>query len=218
MKKIWLFMMLFLCTTCCVTITSISLGQKTRIMQRELKDEVLRFHVRANSDETVDQDIKMKVKHAVIEYLRPIMEKQKTILEAKEEMLCQLPQIKQVAEQALNGGLHEKNETFGISVQLKEEYFPEKRYGDFTFPEGTYDAVVISLGEGKGQNWWCMLYPGLCFVNESYAVVSEESGEKLEKVLSEDTFAWISQPERRKWGFRWLDFEKWTFSPWNIDK
>jgi len=214
MKKIWLFMMLFLCTTCLLLISNVILAQKSNKTQQELASQVIRFHVRANSDETSDQEIKIKVKNAVIKYLKPIMQNQKNIEAAKTEILQQLPNVELVVKETL----YENDIPAGSSVQLTKEYFPEKRYGDFVFPRGTYEGVVISIGEGKGQNWWCMLYPGLCFVNESYAVVSEEGGEKLEKVLSEDTFAWISQPERRKCGFRWIDLGKWTFCPRNIDK
>ena len=204
MKKIWLFMILFLCTTCLVLTSNVIMAQKSNKIQQELASQVIRFHVRANGDKTDDQEIKIKVKNAVIEYLRPLMRDQKNIAAARMEVLQQLPKVESVIKKVL----YENDISTESSVRLTKEYFPEKCYGAFVFPKGTYEAVVISVGEGKGQNWWCMLYPGLCFVNESYAVVSAESGEKLEKVLSEDAFAWIGRPEGRRLGFRWLDFGK----------
>ena len=196
--------MIFLITGSMLLTTSTFLSQKENKVQQELAEEVIRFHVRANSDEDMDQKMKVKVKNAVIDYLKPFLADQENVRTARKVILDQLTQIELVAESVLNEYVTIKEDT--VSVKIKKEAFPEKRYGDFVFPKGTYEAVVISIGEGKGQNWWCMLYPGLCFVDEAYAVVSEEGGERLEEVLSEDTFAWIYKPERRKIGFRWLNF------------
>ena len=75
-----------------------------------------------------------------------------------------------------------------VSVSLKERYFPVKKYGQYTFPEGEYEALCIEIGKAEGKNWWCVLYPRLCFVDSLYAVVPDQSEEELTGVLSEEEY------------------------------
>ena len=77
-------------------------------------------------------------------------------------------------------------------------------YGDCTFPEGSYETLKIEIGEARGRNWWCVLYPALCFTDAVHPVVSGEGKEELEEVLDEDTYDFILHPARTKIRFRWF--------------
>ena len=86
--------------------------------------------------------------------------------------------------------------------------FPEKKYGDMTFPQGEYEALRITLGEAAGHNWWCVLYPSLCFIDDVTGVVTEEKKEELREVLTEEEFLYIlenpEEKEKLQIGFRWF--------------
>lgn len=199
MKKVCLWITILLMTGCFLWTVDTFYREREVRVQSEVAKEVIRFHVRANSEGEQDQSVKMEVKKAVIAYLQPILESMDTVQEAKTEILAHLQEVQQLSEAVLeNCGC-----SYGASVSFHKERFPEKTYGDCTFPAGIYDAVVVELGSGEGHNWWCMLYPGLCFVEDTYGVVDEEKKEELEQVLSEDSYGWITEPENRKITFRW---------------
>ena len=83
----------------------------------------------------------------------------------------------------------EQGYDYTVKVYVTEEEFPAKTYGDLTFPEGDYQALRIDIGAAKGQNWWCVMYPPLCFIDESTAVVSEEGKEELKEALTAEEYA-----------------------------
>ncbi len=121
--------------------------------------EYLRIHVRANSNQEVDQAVKYRVKDAVVAYLTPLCAQCNTKAEAMQAMQAQLSQIADVCEQTLatNGFF------YGARAEIRQEDFPTRVYGEVTLESGVYDALIIELGEGTGDNWWCVLYPPLCF-------------------------------------------------------
>lgn len=172
---------------------------KVASLQEGIAGEVLRFHVRANSESDYDQQVKMQVKEEVIAYLHPVIASAKSVQEAKILLNGQLDEI-QLAAGAV---LKRENCDYTAEVFFREEDFPQKTYGDCTFPAGEYEALVIELGRGQGRNWWCMLYPGLCFIDETYAVVSEEKKEELEHVLTEEEYDWVTDSKKRVLSFRW---------------
>lgn len=199
MKKIW-FMMLMILSTGCVLVAVNTWYQNWSVpVQTEVAREVIRFHVRANSEDDEDQWIKMQVKNEVVAYLQPVLEGAHNDEEAYRILQSHLPEIRQISENVLK----QNGFSYGADVFFSEEHFPQKTYGDCTFPAGVYPALVIELGSGQGHNWWCMLYPGLCFASESYGVVSEEKKEDLKNLLTEDAYEWIIDPKHRKITFRW---------------
>ena len=123
------------------------------------KTEYLRIHIRANSNAQMDQDIKYKVKDLVVTYLTPIIKNARTKNEA-------IDKIKN-AESAVNGlidrFLYENGFNYKSNIKVKKEDFPTRVYDDLVLEAGTYDAVIINLGSGSGDNWWCVVYPPLCF-------------------------------------------------------
>ncbi len=128
---------------------------------RQLQENVVRFHVIAKSDQSVDQELKLDVRDAVLDYLRPSLEGVKDQQAAASVIQGKLPEIEQVAVQTLRdrGCSDPVDAYFGVFD------FPVRVYGPLTFPEGKYQSLRIVLGEGEGENWWCCLFPPLCYVD-----------------------------------------------------
>lgn len=172
---------------------------KTAHTQEALAGEVLRFHVLANSDSGEDQAAKMQVKEAVLAYMKRSMPEGRGIEETKAWAASHLGEIEDISMAALK----EAGSQDTVSAELTADKFPAKTYGDVTFPAGTYEALRIRIGEAKGQNWWCCLYPNLCFTDAVHAVVPEEGKQELREVLSEDEYEMVtaSSDFKIKWFF-----------------
>ena len=125
------------------------------------ESEYLRVHIRANSNSQADQEIKYKVKDAVVDALIPVLAEIETFEEAKEVMSQNFDFIEGVANQVLT----ENGFYYGCKASINNEYFPTRVYGDLTLEEGYYDALILKLGSGEGDNWWCLVYPAFCFTN-----------------------------------------------------
>lgn len=140
------------------------------IIQPQLKGNstaYLRIHIRANSNEYVDQNIKYQVKEQVVNYLTPYIAECENIEEAKNLLNNKLQEINNVAQNVLiNNGF-----TYSVNVKINNEFFPTRSYEGRVVESGYYDALIIELGEAKGDNWWCVVYPPLCFVDTSNNIV-----------------------------------------------
>lgn len=170
--------------------------EREQRLQREIAGEILRFHVLANSDSKEDQEEKLKVRDAVVRKLQPLLEKSSSREETEKILLQQMDMIEETAGTVVNPKK--------VKVSLTKDWFPEKTYGDCTFPSGEYRALRIEIGEARGHNWWCVLYPGLCFTDTVYGVVTEEGKEKLEGLLEEEAYDFILHPHKIKVIFRWF--------------
>lgn len=162
-------------------------------LQKGIASEIIRFHVIANSDLDEDQAVKIKVKDAVVTALRPKMSETKDILEAREEILENMEFIQQVAVETLRANGYE----YGAKVSLAKEQFPIKVYGDITLPAGEYEALCIRLGDAKGHNWWCIVFPSLCYVDETYSYVPDDSKEQFKQVLTEEEYDEITTEDAK---------------------
>jgi stage II sporulation protein R len=137
--------------------------------------EYLRIHIRANSDSDYDQDIKETVKTAVINYLTPYISSSIDKESALRTLNEQLDNVKSVVDNVLaKNGL-----IYTSKVSVKKEQFPLRTYNDVTLPSGTYDALIIDLGEASGNNWWCVVYPPLCFTTD----VEYEYKSKIQEII-----------------------------------
>lgn len=168
--------------TAAVTLISGILYTNGRNMQQKLADKVLRFHVLANSDSEVDQQLKYQVRDAVGCYLQKELGTADSREESEQIITGQLEQIQEVAEETVK----EHGYSYSVRAELEETAFPVKSYGSFTFPSGTYEALRVVIGEGKGHNWWCVLYPNLCFEGSLYEISEEKDVGILREVLSEE--------------------------------
>ncbi len=154
-------------------------------VQERIAEEVLRFHVLANSDSAKDQELKLKVKDAVVDYLAPYLEKDEmTLEEAKAEVTRRKEEVLEVARMVIAGEGYD----YPVTAELTKDYFPVKVYGDVTLPAGEYEAFRIRIGDAEGKNWWCILYPPLCFVDVTYGYVPEGSKKQLKNVLDKDCY------------------------------
>lgn len=160
----------------------------SQIIQNGISAKVVRFHVLANSDTKMDQSLKIKVRDAVLaeygELLSTCTSKEETLekLEGAKAEICKTAQ-KEVLAQGYD---------YEVSVSLVREDFPYKRYDDLVFPAGVYDALRIEIGEAKGQNWWCVLYPQMCYVDASWGYTTDESYQRLENSLTKEEFLVVS--------------------------
>ncbi len=157
-------------------------------LQEHLSGEVLRFHVLANSDSEADQEVKLKVRDAVIAYLQEEMPESADAEEAARWVRSRIDRIEELSrETAARNGSDDP-----VSAAVTTCWFPDRTYGDLTFPAGNYKALRIEIGEGAGHNWWCVLYPGLCFLDSTHAVMPEEGKKKLKNVLTEEEYSRIN--------------------------
>lgn len=162
--------------------------ERTLAVQQNLADQVVRFHVLANSNSSEDQALKLLVKNAVLEYMSEPLARCETASEALEILDKNTDSIIHVARQVIE----ENGCSYFVTAGIEEVYFPVKSYGDVTFPAGMYTAYRIIIGEGEGNNWWCVLYPPLCFIDITHGIVPEESREQLRSILTEEEYLAIT--------------------------
>lgn len=156
--------------------------------QEHLAEEVLRFHVLANSDSQEDQEQKLKVRDAVLAFLEENMPEASDAGGAKEWVRAHIDEIEEVSLRTAE----EWGEAYPVSVAVTTCWFPDRTYGDVTFPAGNYEALRIEIGGGDGHNWWCVLYPGLCFMDTTEAVMPDEGRKKLKNVLTEEEYSRVT--------------------------
>ena len=158
-------------------------------IQQEIAQKILRFHVLANSDSEEDQALKLKVKEGVTGYLDQYLNEGGMTLDETKEIVEDKKEDVIVLAQEI---IRENGYDYSVTAELTTDYFPVKSYGDVTLPAGEYEAFRIKIGEAEGKNWWCILYPPLCFVDASYGYVPDASKQKLEKMLDADAYQTIT--------------------------
>lgn len=161
--------------------------------QSAIKEKLLRFHVRSNSDTFEDQSLKMAIRDDVLKFLGPKMNKCKTVEQSKKVARKYTKQIKKIAQREVK----KWGKSYSVNVYIGKSEFPIKRYGDLVFPAGKYEALQIVLGKGKGQNWWCVMFPPLCLTDVVAGTVPYDSKKKLEKVIGSKYYV-IIDPGSKK--------------------
>ena len=151
----------------------------TELNYDDIKDKLIRFHVIANSDTDEDQNLKLKVRDKVVEALSEKLSNVNSLEEAEKVLEENIDYVNEIAKEVIE----ENNYTYEVTTMLSYENFPDKVYGDCVFPQGNYEAFRVIIGEGKGQNWWCVMFPSLCFVDESKnSVDSSYLKEEIENI------------------------------------
>lgn len=154
-----------------------------------LSSNIFRLHILANSDSEEDQALKLKVRDAILQYMETLntenQDKQSVIELSREH----IHDFEKIAEKVIQ----ENGYNYSVESEIGNFYFPTKYYGNISLPAGNYDALKIEIGDAKGQNWWCSLFPPLCFVSVSAGVVEEEGEEYLKENLTEEQFEIISE-------------------------
>lgn len=194
-KNIFLLAMSSACFLIAFLLSMSFLQERDEALAAHIAPEVIRFHVLANSDSREDQELKLEVKEMLLQSMYEALGSSIS----KEETASYIRSHKELLENKAEHYMLEKGYSYEAHLQLTEDYFPTKVYGDVVFPSGTYEACRITLGEGKGKNWWCVLYPPLCFIDSTYAVVPDESKDMLKTVLPEDDFSSLMANRRLNW-------------------
>jgi stage II sporulation protein R len=144
-------------------------------LTKSLSNKLIRFHVLANSDSVEDQTLKLKVRDRVLDYIAPKLRKAKSLEESRKILKLENETIKKIAYEVIK----QNGYSYTVKTILSSENFPIKSYGNITLPQGKYEAYRILIGKGNGQNWWCVMFPPLCFVDVTKGETSIKETEKL---------------------------------------
>ena len=177
-------------------------------MSEDLQNSVFRLHVIANSDSEEDQNLKYIVRDNLLEYMNKLCKDASNKAEAIKIAKANEESFKQIAENTIR----EQGYNYGVNVEIGEFEFPTKKYGDIAFPAGMYDALKVEIGEASGHNWWCVMFPPLCFVDISSGTVPDSSKEMLEDELTDEEFALISDTDNSDIQFKFKLLELFTNS------
>lgn len=172
---------------------------RSKAATEDLAEQVLRFHVLADSDGLRDQQIKMQVKEAVVSWLAENRPEDADRQETEAFIRSHLTEIRELAQETVR----REESSDSVTAELTRDEFPEKTYGTLTFPAGEYEALRIRIGAGEGHNWWCCLYPGLCFTDAVHVEADEKDMQELRTLLDEDAYEMVTCTSnfRIKWFF-----------------
>lgn len=157
-------------------------------VSENLSNNIFRLHVIANSDSDEDQNLKYKVRDNLLEYMTSICKD----CYSKEEAIKIVYEHKKDFEKIAIDTINNEGFNYTVNINIGNFEFPTKYYGDISLPAGMYDSLRVEIGAAKGQNWWCVMFPPLCFVDVSSGIVPENSKEYLESNLSDEEYALIS--------------------------
>ena len=179
--------------------------QKTNgqvVTQEEIANKLIRFHVIANSDSDEDQKLKLKVRDEILKYISPKLKDSKSLEESREILKKNDNEILKISSRIIR----ENNYNYPVKSTLGQVDFPVKEYGDIVLPEGTYEAYRIIIGSGQGKNWWCVMFPPLCFVDLTKGeVAKDETKKEMKTVLNEKEFKVVDNSKNE--GTIELDFK-----------
>lgn len=183
-----------ICCTCLLAVLLIGfiqLNSYTEDMNKGLADNLIRLHVIANSDSPEDQELKREVRDAVLSYVQGEVKDSLDIEQTRGIILNNIDEITSTAQKII----HDKGKNYEVKTMLGHHPFPTKAYGDIYLPAGNYQALRVVIGDGEGANWWCVLFPPLCFVDVTHGIVPETVKDDLKKVLSEEEYKIITSTE-----------------------
>lgn len=177
---------------------SISAISYVNAVSSDIENSVFRLHVIANSDTKEDQDLKYKVRDNLIEYMNSLCKD----VTSKEEAI----KISKLHEEDFlniaNNTIKENGYSYHVTIEFGNFSFPTKDYGDISLPAGYYDALRVKIGEAKGQNWWCVMFPPLCFVNVSSGIVPEDSKELIKQELNDEEYSIVTKEDNSNIQFK----------------
>jgi stage II sporulation protein R len=170
-------------------VSNIVYSENEEDVQKSISSKLIRFHVIANSDTKEDQNLKLKIRDKVLQYMTPKLKDSKSLEESREIIKENDKTIKEIAQ----GLIKEEGFNYNISTMLSFENFPVKSYGNIILPQGRYEAYRILIGNSRGQNWWCVMFPPLCFVDLAKGEIAEKETEAaMKKVLNRNEYATVN--------------------------
>lgn len=197
---------------CVAVLFTVSISRMISLhqMQQQVADKVIRFHVLANSDSAKDQELKLAVRDQIGTYVGHQLEGVSDIEESRIIIENHLDEIEDCAAEVIK----EQGYNYTVSASLETCRFPLKSYGNAVFPPGEYQALRVVIGEGQGKNWWCVLYPNLCFSGSLYKVDEESSTQELQKVLTPEEYKMIMENKEYEMSFRFQTMLEEIFTKW----
>ena len=166
----------------------------SKAVSSNLSDSVFRLHIIANSDSSADQELKLKVRDNIINYMNILTSSSSDKKDVISMVNNHLDSFKEIALNTIKGNGY----NYDVNIEIGNFHFPTKSYGDISFPAGNYDALKIEIGDAIGQNWWCVLFPPLCFVNSSTGIVPEDSKTILKENINSESYEIISEGNKSK--------------------
>lgn len=188
MKKIKIILILIILFTIFIFTCAYSY---VSAISDNLYNSIFRLHVIANSDSEEDQNLKYIVRDNLINYINENCKDFSSKNDVVQYANNHIEEIKKIAENTVK----QNGFNYPITVEIGKFDFPTKSYGDISFPSGLYDALRVKIGESAGKNWWCVMFPPLCFVDTTTGIVSNSSKESLQETLSEENYKVVSDTE-----------------------
>lgn len=199
------------CIVLAIFFAALLLSYKNEVkgqqLEKSISNKLIRFHILANTDSLEDQNLKLKVKDEVLKFISPKLKKCKTIEESRKVLKDNNQQIINTAKKIIK----QNGYNYDVKAFLVHDNFPIKSYGNITLPAGNYEAYKIIIGKGNGHNWWCVMFPPLCFVDITRGEPAyEENKKNMEKVLSSDELKYVDGENTKdiKFKFKIVDIFK----------
>lgn len=186
-----------------ILYTSICALNYAQAVSSNISSNVFRLHVIANSNSNEDQNLKYLVRDSLLEYMNKISNDISSKEEAISLVYDNLDNFKQIALNTIK----ENGFDYDVNINVGNFYFPTKYYGDISFPAGMYDALKVEIGNADGRNWWCVMFPSLCFIDVTSGVVEEDSKQLLENNLSDESYSIVSDNESNEFKFKFKILE-----------
>lgn len=183
----------------------ISATSYANTITNSLSDTFFRLHIIANSDSANDQELKLKIRDEIIKYMNSLISKEENLSKQNIINICNdnLIEFENIAKKVIldNGS------NYPVKASISNSLFPTKEYGNISLPAGNYDALKIEIGKASGQNWWCSLFPPLCFIDISSGIISEEGEEYLKENLSSEELSIVTEDSKDvKLKFKIIEF------------
>ena len=204
MKVLKRLLLIFILLAIFVVVSALSY---VSAVSENISNSVFRLHVIANSDSDEDQHLKYIVRDNLINYMNTLTQnitsKDAAIKIAKEHQ----DEFYKIAKKTIE----ENGYDYDVKIDIGNSYFPTKYYGDISLPAGYYDALKVEIGSASGQNWWCVMFPPLCFVDMSTGIVPDESKQKIKENLPEEEYALVSDTSQDNINFKFKLIELLSF-------
>lgn len=194
-KKIFIILLLF---SLYFIFSSITYSYS---ISNDLEKNLFRLHIVANSDSDEDQNLKLYVRDIVVNYLKS------NNFNTKNDLINFLNTHQSELSQIIQSAIYQKGYSYNFSIEIGNSFFPQKKYENIILPSGYYDGLKIKIGNAEGKNWWCVLFPPMCLINNSSCKLTEESELILENSLSpESNLVVSSNTQNYKFKFKIIDF------------
>lgn len=157
--------------------------------QRDISRQVIRFHILANSDSIQDQSLKLKVRDRILADFKDKLSGSENIAQTRDILCREISAISKSAEDEIKA----QGYSYPVNVYMARDYFPTKEYGDIRLPAGVYEALRVEIGEAKGKNWWCVMFPPLCYVDVTQKTIPARDKQTLKNVLDDEEYTLVTE-------------------------